>query len=121
MYELIGQEEIIKAIDEDKPMKLWSLVKFIGYQKMPSINERKLVFLGAYKSFDRNVNNNFVNYYNKCIMYQSLIDWKHTTSILTGNARAVKHHNDKNVWPVIGDKSQDAINQSEHILDNFML
>lgn len=115
------QDEIVAAIAEDNPMKVWQHVKFIGYKNMPSIHNRKLVFYRAYKDFDPEVNDNFVWFYTNCVKYQSMIDWKKKTSALTCDRSAIQRKTDKSIWPIIGENSnQKPKNQNENILDRFI-
>lgn len=116
-----GQDEILEAISEDNPMKLWHLVRYIGYKNMPSVHNRKLVFLRAYRDFDPDKNDNFVSFFYNCVKFQSMIDYKKKMSILTCDQSALKRKTDKSIWPVLGDNSnQNALNQNENILDRFI-
>lgn len=118
---VVGQDELLKAIINKKPMQAWQYVRYIGYKNMPSVHNRKLIFYRAFKDFDPEINDNFVHYYANCIKFQSMTDWKKKTSVLTCDLSAKKRCADKSIWPIIGENSnQKAQNQNENILDRFI-
>lgn len=116
-----GQEEIQEALDNKDIIRLWSLVRYIGYNRIPSTDERKLVFYRAYKNFDENVNDNFVAYYNKCIHYEMLNTYKRKISALSCDNRARKKIEDALTWPTYEDMLSLPKTQNENILSTFII
>ena len=57
------QQHIIDAIDRKDYGYVWEQVKFVGYKKLPDINDRYTVFNKAIKLFDTELNNNFIQFY----------------------------------------------------------
>lgn len=115
-----GQEEIQKALDDKDPFALWKLVMFVGYKKIPSINERKLIFLRTYKDFDESVNDNFIAYYSKCIHYTMLNNFKKVANPLSQDANAKNRLEKRNNWPTYENMFMAPQSQNENILSTFV-
>ena len=117
-YIVKGQDDILEAIEEDNIVKLWKLVQHIGYKKIESDAERKLVFFRAYHDFDIEKCDNFVFFYNMCINNYYFGIVKRSCEIFTCNKRAREKYGNESLWPTSIRSSY--INQSEHILDKFV-
>ena len=65
------QQHIMDALDIGDYEYVWEKVKYIGYKKIPSINERYLIFNDIVGDFDTEKNNNFIQYYSSYIGYSA--------------------------------------------------
>ena len=65
------QQHIIDALDRGDYDYVWEKVKYIGYKKIPDINERFLIFYDIVSNFDTEKNNNFIQYYSSYIGYSA--------------------------------------------------
>lgn len=113
---LAGQEKIFEAIIDGDRLKTWNLVKFIGYNEVPSYQKRKLIFLQTFKDFDPEKNNNFVTYYVNKLRYASLQEWKRSNP-LTNDKRAIRDNIERQLWPT--QDNEEPINQNANILRKF--
>ena len=118
---IADQEKIQKALEEDDIHALWKEVMYIGYDRIPSVAERKLIFLRTYQEYDPEVNDNFVAYYDKCIHWTRLLNWQKLTNnfnISDVNRRRVET---QNLWPDPGNLFPEPKNQQENVLNNFVV
>ena len=65
------QQHIMNALDAGDYSYVWEKVKFIGFKKMPRINERYMIFFDIVQKFDTEKNNNFIQFYSSYIGYAS--------------------------------------------------
>ncbi len=65
------QQHIIDALNKGDYNYVWEKVKYIGYKKMPDINDRYIIFCKKVKDFDTEKNNNFIQWYSQYIGYNS--------------------------------------------------
>ena len=117
MPKVVGQDEILNAYHNGFIYKLWDLVKYIGFNKIKSPEERKLVFLQTCKNFNEEENDNFVHFYNNNLHFAMLNKYAETANPLTKDRRANKNQKKKVEDPSLDDK---VINQNENILEHFI-
>ena len=65
------QQHIMDALDRGAYEYVWEKVKYVGYKKVVSINERYLIFYDIVADFETEKNNNFIKYYLNHIGYAS--------------------------------------------------
>lgn len=115
------QVKIQKALEENDVVTLWKEVAFIGYNRIPSVAERKLVFLRCYQDYDPDINDNFVAYYDKCIHYTSLLNWQKSTNPFKISDETRKRLEDRELWPDPENLFPDPKNRQEDICNKYAI
>jgi hypothetical protein len=65
------QQHIMDALDRGDYNYVWEQVKFIGFKKIPSINERYSIYWDIVTQFNTEQNNNFIQYYSSYMGYSA--------------------------------------------------
>lgn len=115
------QAKIQKALEEDDIHALWKEVMYIGYDRIPSVAERKLIFLRTYQEYDPEVNDNFVAYYDRCIHWTRLLNWQKVTNHLNISDANKRRVETQNLWPDPDNLFPEPKNQQENVLNNFIV
>lgn len=64
------QGEIIEAMKRGDRNFVWNKVKYVGYNNIPEIDERFMIFNKAFGSFNPYENNNFIMFYKTYLRYE---------------------------------------------------
>lgn len=120
-FKLQGDDalKIAKAVEENDVVKLWHLVKYIGYSKVKDPDERKMVFLRAFQDFDPEVNNNFLYFYYTQLHFQGLNDFKVHTYKISGNKKSIKKLVSASAFPTEENTKLETF--SDDVLYRFVL
>lgn len=97
--------------------QVWQQVKYVGWQRIPSLATRRLVFERAYESYDYDKNDCFVAYYSQMINYNAMDMYKSKRGILTLTSKAWAANDRKSKWPSKDDKPE---TQGENIIQKFV-
>lgn len=65
------QGYLIDALRKGDYKFVWEKVKYIGYQTVPNINTRCMIFYDIVEDFDYDANNNFIHFYKTRLKYHS--------------------------------------------------
>lgn len=65
------QQHIIDALSVNDYAYVWEKVKYVGYKKVPDMNERYLIFYSVVDKFKYEENNNFIHYYLQRLTFYS--------------------------------------------------
>ena len=117
MEPLDGQEEIFECFKTGDHMRLWNLVKFVGYKEVTSPNMRKMCFINAFNDFDPTINNNFITFYSNRLHYLNVNCFHSKIKGITQDKRALKDYEEHKWWP--NEKNSEPVNQNANILRNF--
>ena len=100
------QQHIIDALSVADYMYVWEKVKFVGYKKVPDMNDRNLIFWDVVTKFDYTINNNFIHYYSKHLGYYS--NSKNDTFIIPTSRGVIGHLKSEYISPTECNKSKIA-------------